>query len=184
MKGLRLTSLLLACVLLLSAFSLCAYAETVTIDFIPTIKNGTIYGISLKTPQNVFRSFYTGKSVEIFDKDGTRLDPSSTTYMGTGFTVKVDGRALYTVVVMGDFDGDGELTARDYLLTKRTCMGTYYANSLARQAAGADAKSDIRPINYIKVKRAYFGTYEINKDYSCDPYDPTNGENGWSDNWV
>ena len=124
MKGLRLTSLLLACVLLLSAFSLCAYAETVTVDFIPTIKNGTIYGISLKTPQNVFRSFYNGKSVEIFDKEGTRLDPSSTTYMGTGCTVKVDGRALYTVVVMGDFDGDGFVSDADAMyLLRHTLFG-------------------------------------------------------------
>ena len=43
---------------------------------------------------------------------------------------------------------------------------------------------EIRAINYVKLKRAYFGTYDINKDYACDPYDPGAEDSNWTSGWV
>jgi len=185
MNKIKLISLCLVCVMLASVFCLFASAEEkVTVNFIPKHENGIIYGIALKTPQNVFRALYSGRTIEIFDNDGKRLAADDTTYMGTGFTVKLDGRYRYSVVVMGDIDGDGELTPRDYILIKRTVLGTYSVSNVAKEASGMEHNGELRPINYIKVKRAYFKTYDINKKYTCDPYDPYAGDDGWSGIWV
>lgn len=181
MKHMRIISLLLVCAVLFSLLCIpVSAAETIT--FVPVLKNGKIYGAAFKTPQTVIRSLYSDRQIEIFDADGKRLNATDTTYFGTGFTIKLDGRLFYSAVVMGDVDGDGELTSMDYILVKRACLGTYALNSVQKQAAEAE-NGELRPINYIKVKRAFFNTYDINAQYTCDPYDPTGGD-GWSDGWV
>ncbi len=182
MRTIRLVSLLLACIMLFSLFCIPAAAED-TISFMPELKNGKLYGPALKTPQSIIRRLYASRRVEIYDVDGNLVGAESEEYIGTGYTLKLDGRLYYTVVVMGDVNGDGELTARDYILTKRACMGTYTLTNAGKQAAGMPNGGKLRPINYIKIKRAFFKTYNLNADYECDPYNPFI-DDGWSDSWV
>ena len=55
-----------------------------------------------------------------------------------------------------------------------------YANSVG----DINGNGKIDMTDYILLKRAYFGTYDINKKYTCEPYDPNQGHDGWSDGWL
>ncbi len=54
--------------------------------------------------------------------------------VATGDTV-ICGDATYTVAVKGDLDGDGRVTALDYMMLKRHVMGTYRLTRESYQAA-------------------------------------------------
>jgi len=183
MKKSKLLAAVLASLMLLYVLSVPASAEG-TINFIPELKGGKVYGTALKTPQTAYQQLYKKDKIVIYNLDGKTVEADSQEYMGTGYTVKLNDRLFYSVVVRGDIDGDGELKMMDYVLVKRACLGTFKINSLQREAACVEPGGTLRAINYIKVKRAYFGTYDINKDYTCEPYDPGQGNDGWSDGWV
>ena len=180
MRLTKLLSLTLVFVILLSVCVVSASAGT-KINFKPVVSGGKIYGTSLETDQAVFRTLFKNKGVDLY-RDGKLLSTGEEVNIGTGFTAKINNR-FYPIVVMGDVDGDGELTPTDYLLVKRAYMGTYTIGTLAREAVGVAENAELRAINYIMVKRAYFGTYDINYEYACAPYDPEESS-GWSDNWI
>lgn len=182
-KATRTISLILICVLLFSTLSAPALALD-DINFIPELKSGRIYGTALKTPVAAISALYKSRQVKVFNNDGIEVTSFEDVYMGTGFTMKLNDKLFYSAVVMGDINGDGELTQLDYILIKRAYLGTFRVSSLAKAAADVAEGEELRPINYIKVKRAYFGTYDINKKYTCEPYDPNQGNDGWSDGWI
>ena len=181
MKISRILSLILILSFVLSVF--CAPASAAIINFKPVSEAGNICGVALGTPQNVLRDLFAGRAVNIYN-GREELAADSTVKLGTGFTVKLDNRSFYNLVVMGDIDGDGALSSMDYVLVKRGVLGTYNLNPAQMRAADVLVGEELRAINYIKVKRAYFGTYDINKRYTCDPYESTKPTDGWSDGWV
>lgn len=179
----KILAFLLGCLMLFSV--LCVSVSALDdITFVTELKDGRLYGTDLNTSTEVLRALYLNKKIQIFDKDGMDVTKDASVKVGTGFTAKIDNRLFYPIVVMGDVDGNGELTSTDYILVKRAYLGTYSINSLAKAAAGVEDGKELRPINYIMVKRAYFGTYDINMDYRSQPYDPSAGNNGWSEGWV
>lgn len=186
MKKIGFIAILTAFCILVAAFSVNAFALE-EIDFVPQLKAGKLYGISLESTEAHVRTAYYPKNIEIRDKSGNLLSEGDGTYIGTGFTVKIDG-VNYATVVMGDVDGNGRSEAADYLMTKRAVLGYVQLGSLAVEAAGGSSKGEIRPINYMMIKRAFFGTYDINYKYSCDPYvpevsDETSENTGTGNNW-
>lgn len=174
MKKFGLISLLLVFSFVLSVFALGAGAVE-EIDFVPELRSGRIYGISLGATEEDVRTAFYGSDIEVTDKNGAMLEVGSSTPVGTGFTVSVNG-VYYSAVVMGDVDGDSVISAVDYILVKRAVLGTGTLGVLGREAAGVENGEELRAIHYIKLKRAYFGTYDINYKYSCDPYLPDMGE--------
>lgn len=181
----RIFAIILAFATLLSVCCISASAEG-TINFTPVLKGGKFYGTALNTPQSAIRALYAKRNVVIYDAESQEVPADSDVLIGTGFTVKLDGKNYYSAIVRGDIDGDGQLTQTDYVLIKRACLGTFKVSSLAKEAACVEPGGELRAINYIKVKRAYFGTYDINKEYTCTPYDPSEGNtgDGWSQGWV
>ncbi len=183
MKFSKILSVILLVAIVLSVF--CTPASAATVNFKPVIQSGYLCGTALKTPQNVFRELFGSRDLKIYSK-GQEVAADSNVKIGTGFTIKLDNRVFYNVVVMGDVTGDGELTSMDYILVKRTVLGSYQLTPTQLRAAEVAPGEEIRAINYIKVKRAYFDTYDINSAYTCEPYETTAppSDDGWSDGWV
>ncbi len=152
------------------------------IDFVPVLKSGKVYGIPAGTTLSTVRHAFHGYNVRVYNTKGVELTASSDDYIGTGFNVKVNG-VSYTAVVMGDIDGDGEITVFDYSAVKNAYIGEDNLTTIQHEACEA-AGGEVRAINYVKLKRAYFGTYNMNKDYTCDPYDPGAEDSGWTSGWV
>lgn len=180
MNKIKIFAFLLAVFMLASAVVISVSAEE-TFDFLPETKNGKIYGFDIGSTQKTAESIYFSAVVDVLDASGKTV--SKSTNIGTGFTVKLNSIS-YTAVVMGDIDGDGELTVYDYVAVKRAYLNTVKLNNLQLEAAGVAPGGRLSPINYIMVKRAYFGTYDINREYRCDPYVGGDEQSGWTPGWV
>ena len=180
MKVIRISALLLVCIMLASACVTPVFASD-SLSFEPETKNGKIYGFPVNSVSKTVKLVYYNAVVEVLDRDGKKL--SADDYIGTGFTVKLNGIS-YAAVVMGDVDGDGELTPFDYLEVKRAYLGSTKLEALELEAAGVKSGGTLRPINYIMIKRAYFGTYDMNREYASESYTPGGDDSGWTPGWV
>lgn len=61
----------------------------------------------------------------------------------------------------GDIDGDGKLTAVDYMLLKRAVLGTITLTEEQEKIADVNGDGKVDAIDYMLLKRAILGTYEI-----------------------
>lgn len=182
MKKIAFVALLLVFATLFGTFAPMNVSGATLIDFEPVLQNGKIYGIPAETTVSTLKYAYYGYNVKVYDANGKAISDSSSKFIGTGCKVKINGVG-YTAVVMGDIDGDGKISVFDYSAVKYAYLESDNLSSIQHEACEA-ANSEIRAINYVKLKRAYFGTYDINKDYSCDPYDPGAEDSGWTSGWV
>ena len=101
------------------------------------------------------------RRVRIYRPDGTEL--TDTDVIGTGDEIRfyIGHTVIYTrqAVVKGDMNGDGAVTPMDYMLAKRTVLGTYTPSPAATRAAAVTNGVSVRPIDYVKIKRVVLGTY-------------------------
>ncbi len=177
----KIIAFLLASLFLVSVFAFSASAASVT--FKPETRNGKIYGVPVGSTVSVLKNAYYNTAVQVTNANGVSVANSDP--IGTGYTVKLNGIS-FTAVVFGDVNGDAQLAASDYITIRRVCAGTYTTTNLALEAATVDVENGevATAMHYIKVKRAVMGTYDLNMDYNCDPYDPAQDESGWTPGWV
>ena len=80
-------------------------------------------------------------------------------FIATGDTlIAINGKS-YTAVIHGDGDGDGQITALDYILVRRLYMQTVTLDTPYALACSLDL--EVTPYDYLYVKRQYFGTFDI-----------------------
>ena len=70
---------------------------------------------------------------------------------GTGAKVTIEG-IEYTIVMLGDTTGDGDITPLDYVKVKNNIMGTSALEGAYKSAADTTGDGDITPLDYVKVK--------------------------------
>lgn len=85
---------------------------------------------------------------------------SASANVGTGYTITCSN-GTYKAVVLGDVDGDGDISSIDYLMIKRYYMGIYTLTNEYLLAGDTDEDGAIRPFDYLAVKRHFLGTYTI-----------------------
>lgn len=76
--------------------------------------------------------------------------------IGTGYTIKYKGQT-YTVVKKGDVDGDGKMTAGDYVKIKNSIMGKGKLSSTASLGADVDKDGKVTAGDYVKIKNSIMG---------------------------
>ncbi len=64
-------------------------------------------------------------------------------------------------VLRGDVNGDGAVDSVDYLLLKRTMLGTFKLTDEQALAADIDGDNDVDSVDYLLLKRHMLGTYVI-----------------------
>lgn len=94
----------------------------------------------------------------VVKKNGTQLNDSD--LIGTGYIVLIDGKE-YTVIKKGDANGDGRVSAGDYVKIKNHIMETSLLSGV--YIKGADVNSDGRASagDYVKVKNYIMETGKI-----------------------
>lgn len=88
-----------------------------------------------------------GKDITAKDKDGNLL--GKTSVLGTGSTIN----DKYTVVMLGDVNGDGKLSPTDYVFIKNHIMQTEeLENEIDKKAADINEDQKISPTDYVLIK--------------------------------
>lgn len=80
--------------------------------------------------------------------------------LGTGAKITVNG-TTYTLVVLGDVSGDGEIKAKDYMMIKNYIMGTLNLNETEKKAADVSKDNEIKAKDYMVIKNHIMGTSSI-----------------------
>ena len=101
---------------------------------------------------------YSDTTIEVKNASGETITSGN---VGTGYTITIADKA-YTIVKLGDANGDGNITAGDYVIIKNQIMGTGTISESTK--AGADANEDgkITAGDYVIIKNHIMGTSIIN----------------------
>lgn len=96
-----------------------------------------------------------GATVKLYEADGNTEVTEGT--VGTGMVVKVlDGSSTvyeYAVVIYGDVDGDGNVTALDMAAIKKHILGKSKLTGTAFTAADIDGDSKVNTLDMAAIKR-------------------------------
>lgn len=84
---------------------------------------------------------------------------SENTYAGTG-SVITDGKRQFTVIQMGDMNGDGKVSTNDYIIIKKAFSGTELSH-YEFLAADIDGDGRITTNDYMKIKKYFYGKYTL-----------------------
>ena len=94
---------------------------------------------------------------EIKNSSGKKVTSGN---LGTGYTVKYNG-TTYTVIKLGDVNGDGKVTAGDYVNVKNYIMDKGSLNSTAKQGADVNSDGKVSAGDYVQVKNHIMGKNKI-----------------------
>jgi len=77
---------------------------------------------------------------------------SSSSIVGTNYKFQTNNK-VYKIVVMGDVNGDGKITALDYVEVRKHIMGTKITDSGKLLASDMDKNSSITALDYIAIRK-------------------------------
>lgn len=79
---------------------------------------------------------------------------------GTGASVTIEGTE-YTVIMLGDVNGDGNITPADYVRIKNHIMGVTVQEGIYALGADVSMDSNITPADYVRVKNHIMNVSKI-----------------------
>lgn len=71
--------------------------------------------------------------------------------LGTGAKIKI-GETEYTLVMLGDVNGDGLVKSKDYMMIKNYIMGTLELSEAEKKAADVNKDGEIKSKDYMMIK--------------------------------
>ncbi|MBE7056232.1 MAG: hypothetical protein E7388_02165 [Ruminococcaceae bacterium] len=125
-----------------------------TEDATLSISNDVLYGVKAGQTIDELKAMFDDNVNIIFSSD----------VIGTGTTISLvyGGITVDTITVMvtGDTSGDGEITAKDYMLIKAHIKSSRLSG-VNLEAADIDGDGVIKAADYMKVKRHITGAFDI-----------------------
>lgn len=141
----------------------------------PLIEDGTVlsgwYVVDGRYLYNVYSSLTSDELISAVPT--VTLVESKGTYIGTGSVISFGDGSKLSAVVRGDVDGNGRVTAADYLMTKRYCLGTFNAEEI--QVCAMREGDSVVSSDYLKIKRAVLGSYNLFANPHLSPDGDFNG---------
>ncbi len=98
-------------------------------------------------------------SKELFE-DSDVLESSSNGYIGTGTEIKYYNK-IYTVIIIGDVDGDGQISSTDYMRIKSNFIGTLDLNELFMKSSDVDGDGTLTSTDYLRIKSYFLNTFQL-----------------------
>lgn len=129
--------------------------------------SGYVNGLSVGTTVSTVVSKLSGaKSVSVVNANGN--DISGNTRLGTGSVITVldnDGvtKYKYTVVMYGDVNGDGKVTASDYVNIKNYLLKKSNLNWAALKGADSNKNGTVTASDYVVIKNYLMGKTNISQ---------------------
>ena len=108
--------------------------------------------IETNTSLSKYRSYFT-----LGDGYTLSIDLGSNSYIYSGSVAKIkyNGQvvATYTNIVRGDINGDGKMSALDYVAVKNHIMGSStITNDVFKTAADANKDNKVSALDYVQIK--------------------------------
>lgn len=97
-----------------------------------------------------------GTNVKVTDQNGNELDKNAV----PGTACKVNG--TYTLVMLGDVNGDGETTALDAAMILRYTVGQYEMSDIQKKSSILTEEDNPTALDAAKILRYTVGQYNIN----------------------
>ena len=119
------------------------------------IENGNLLGVK---PGTGFQDMKTK-----LEANGGVVNISSET-IGTGTTITITSGTLqetFSIVIYGDVDGDGTISAVDYVLVKNHIMGKTNLTGASAKAADANRDGTISAVDYVNIKNYIMGVNNV-----------------------
>ena len=124
-----------------------------------TVSEQYAEGIASGTTPVSLASMLPGLEITVTNANGNVLDSNKP--IGTGCTVTAAYKNMSllakTVIIRGDVDGDGKVSASDYLRVRRYILGTMELDGLFENAADVDGDGKVNAADYIRIRRAILG---------------------------
>lgn len=124
-----------------------------------TVSEQYAEGIASGTTPVSLASMLPGLDITVTNANGDVLDSNKP--IGTGCTVTAAYKNMSllakTVIIRGDVDGDGKVSASDYLRVRRYILGTMELDGLFENAADVDGDGKVNAADYIRIRRAILG---------------------------
>lgn len=117
-----------------------------------------IVDIKPNTKVEDFKKNIIGTDIKVSDQSGNALEDGK--FVGTGMTMTAGGET-YTLIVMGDVNGDGTISTTDvakmkmHLIELRKLEGAYL------YAANVDGDEEVTITDLSKIRKAFFGELEL-----------------------
>ncbi len=123
-------------------------------------KDKLISNISPATSIESFtKKLGASKDITITDSEG---ESKTSGNIGTGDIIKVDG-TKYKVVVYGDVNGDGKITALDLLKIQKHIMGSSSLKGAFLEAANVKHSGSVSALDLLKVQKHIMGSSTISQ---------------------
>ncbi len=124
------------------------------------IEDDFISRIEPKTTLNAFMlNVETNRDIKIIDKNGNVLQEND--IIGTGMTIQVGNEIEYRLIVIGDIDGNGEITITDLAKLKLHCVEKeFIVESSEIKAADIDENNEITITDIAQMKLILIGWNE------------------------
>lgn len=108
-------------------------------------------GIILAEPSVTVSKIKEGyPTAVVIDKSGKEITGKA--LLATGTKIKIDEVEVYTIVMLGDASGDGNITPSDYVKVKNKIMGATKMDSITQKASDVNQDGKITPADYVKIK--------------------------------
>lgn len=117
-----------------------------------------ITGIKPDTDVDTFKSNIIGTGIQVFNQSGTELTTGQT--VGTGMTMK-SGTETYTLIINGDLNGDGAISATDLAKIKQHLIELRLLEDAYLKAADVDADQNVTITDLSRIRKAMFGEIEL-----------------------
>lgn len=117
-----------------------------------------ITGVKTNTSVETFKNNIIGSGIQVFNQSGTELTSGQT--VGTGMTMK-SGTETYTIIISGDLNGDGQITATDLAKIKQHLIELRLLEGAYLEAANVDGDEEVTITDLSKIRKAMFGEEEL-----------------------
>lgn len=128
------------------------------------IKNNSKYLMGFSVGSNINQiTNKIGSSAIVTIKDASgKVVTSEIIKTGYSVTIKTkDEEKTLKTVVYGDVNGDGKITAVDYVAIKNYIMKRNNLDNVYKEAADVDKNGSITAVDYVRVKNNIMGSYTI-----------------------
>lgn len=128
------------------------------------VSNGTyISGVSIgSNSDDLVKNLKVNDNVSVKVTDSSDKDKSGIISTGDKVVIKSgDETKTYPVVIYGDVNGDGKISALDYVGIKNSIMGSKSLSSIQKVAGDVNKDGKVSALDYVKVKNHIMGTSTI-----------------------